>query len=126
MASSSGTGFFRWRGGEDGGADAVRRGRHAANAHTDGILDRVEDRGSGGDHGLLADSFRAERSNRRRIFDENRFHRWHVAGGGNKVVMNIFPPSGKEFLHQRHAQTLRGATFDLSFDERRMYGADPL
>ena len=103
--------------------DAVGRGRHAVNANADRVVNCVEDRRSGRNHRLLADSLGAERSDRRRIFDEDRLDRRHVAGGGNQVVVKVLALAGKEFLHQRHPQALRGTAFDLAFDQRGIDGA---
>ena len=62
----------------------------------------VENRGRGWDHRLLADPFGAEWADGRRIFNENRLDRRHVARGRNQIVMKILAFAGKEFFHQRH------------------------
>ena len=122
MASSSVTFFFR-AGCQNCGADAVGRGRHAMDANADRVLDRVENRRRGRNHRLLADSLGAKRADRRGIFDQDRLDRRHVAGGRNQIVMQILALAGEEFFHQRHPQALRGAAFDLAFDQRWIDGA---
>jgi len=104
-------------------ANAVRRRGHPVDAYADRIVNCVEDRGRRRYHSLLADSFGAERSDRRRVLNKNRFHRRHIAGGGDQVVMKILTLAGKEFLHQRHPQPLRCAAFDLPFNQSWINGA---
>src|SRR6266853_4463040 len=99
------------------GADAVRRCGHAADAYTNRIVNCVENCRSGWDYRLLADPFGAEWANGRRVFDENRLDRRHVARGRNQIVVKVLAFAGKELLHQRHPQALGGAAFDLSFNE---------
>ena len=108
---------------EDGGANAVGRRGQAANAHANRIVNCVQDRGRGWNHRLLADPFGAERPDRRRIFDENRLDRRHVASGRNQIVMKVLAFAGEKLFHQRHAQALGDAAFDLSFNQRRIDGA---
>ena len=105
------------------GANAVGRCGQTVHAHANRIVNGIEDRGRGRNHRLLADPFGAERADRRRIFDEDRFDRRHVAGRGNQIVVKVLAFAGKKFLHQRHPQSLRGAAFDLSFDKRWIDGA---
>src|SRR5258708_37077180 len=54
----------------DGLADSVGSGWNAEDADTGGVVDGVQDCGSGGDYGLLADAFWAERGERGRVLDE--------------------------------------------------------
>ena len=114
---------FRFRRGEDRGAHAVGRGGDSPNAHAGGIVNRVEDCGGGGNQGLLADAFRAVRTDRGWIFDEDGFDRGHIADRGDQIIVEILALAGKEFFHQSHAQALRGAAFDLAFDESGIDGA---
>ena len=114
---------FRFRRGEDGGAHAVGRGGDSPNAHAGGIVNCVQNCGGGGNQGLLADAFRAVRTDRGWIFDEDRFDGGHVADCGDQIVVEIFAFAGKEFFHQGHAQALRDAAFDLAFDESGIDGA---
>src|SRR5277367_2445469 len=118
MASSSATGSSSLVASEDGFAYAIRRGGNPAHAYAGSVVNRIQDRRSSRNHGLLADTFRAEWSDRRRIFNQNRFDWRNVSDRGDQVVMQILALAGKEFLHQRHAEALSHTAFDLSFDQR--------
>src|ERR1700687_4220421 len=82
------------------GAAAVGRRRHAADAYTNRIVNCVENCRSGWDYRLLADPFGAEWANGRRVFDENRFDRWHVASRRNQIIMQVLAFAGEKFFHQ--------------------------
>src|SRR5438270_309423 len=120
MASSSGTGVSAR--GEDGGANPVRSRGHYANANADGVVNRVEDGGRSGDHRLLPDSLSAEGTDGRTLFDQYGFYRRHVACRWNQVVVQILSFAGREFLHERHAQSLRDAAFNLTLNQCRIDG----
>ena len=93
------------------------------NAHANRIMNRIENRRRGRDHRLLADSFRAEGPDRRRIFDQDRLDRRNVARRRNQIVVQILAFAGEEFLHQRHAEALRNSALDLAFNQSRIDGA---
>ena len=46
------------------------------------------------------------------------FDRRHVADGRDQIVVQILGAAGDVFLHQRHADALRDAAFDLALDQR--------
>src|SRR5215471_11565619 len=103
MASSSGKRFVLGASGEDRGADAIGRSRDSVYADADRVVNRVQNRGSGGNHGLFADPFRAEWADRRGIFDQDGLDRRHVSGRRNQVVMEILAFAGEEFFHESMA-----------------------
>ena len=72
------------------GADFVGSGGKLVDAHARRVIKRIQNRGRCGNQGLFANSFGAERADGRRVFDENRFDRWHVANCGNQVIVEIF------------------------------------
>src|SRR5215469_5777204 len=108
--------------GENGSAQAVGSRRNLVNAHAGRIVNGVENRRGCRNYGLLADSFRAERADGRRIFDQDGFDWRNVPGRGDQIVMQVLALSWEEFFHQRHAQSLRNSAFDLAFNERGIDG----
>src|SRR5262245_29217679 len=101
MASSSGTLLLLSPGFENSGTHTIRGSRYTMNSDANGIVDGVEDGGSGWNHSLLADALGAERPDGSGILDQDRFDGRHVAGGGNQVVVQILTLAGKEFFHER-------------------------
>src|SRR6476661_6383596 len=121
MASSSGTLVFHshvsYSSGENCRAKPVGCCWHAAHANANRIVDSVENCGCSRNYGLLADTLGTERANWRRILDQDRFNRRHIANRGNQIVVKVLTLAGKEFFHQRHAQSLGSAALDLPFDQ---------
>src|SRR5436190_5864769 len=117
MASSLPTGISGASRGQNGSTDPIRRCWHFANANANGVVNRVEDGGCRRDHRLLPDSLGAEGTDGRTLFNQYGFYRRHVAYGGNQVVVQILSFAGREFLHERHAESLGGAAFDLAFNQ---------
>src|SRR6201993_1878969 len=103
--------------GADGGAHFVGSGGEFGNADTRCVTQRVQNWRGGGGEGLLTDPFCAKRADGRNLFDENRFDLRNIANGGNQVIVQIFTFARHEFFHQRHAEALRDAAFDLAFDQ---------
>ena len=101
---------------------SVRRRWNARDAGAGRVMDGVEDCGRSRDQSLLADPFCAKGSDGRRLLDENAFHRRHVADGGNQIVVQVLAFAGNKLFHQRHAEALRRAAFDLSLNQRRIDG----
>src|SRR5579871_505626 len=99
-------------------AHAVRRRRNLADAHSHRVVDRIQNCRRSWNYRLLSNSLGAKRSNRRWLFDQNRFDLRHVSGRWNQVIMQILSLAGKEFFHQRHAEPLRDPAFNLSLDQR--------
>src|SRR5581483_6738000 len=102
---------------ENGRSYATRSRRSLVNANTSSIMNRIQNRRSRGDDCLLANSFGAEGTDRRRIFDQDRLNWGNVTRGRNQIVMKIFALPRKKFFHQRHAQSLRNAALDLTFNQ---------
>src|SRR4030088_1996586 len=123
MASSSGTRISGTASGENCGANPIGSCRHFANANAYGIVNRVEDGRRGRDHRLLTDSFGAEGTDGRTLLDQYGFYRRHVSRGWNQVVVQILAFAGCELFHERHAQSLRDATFDLTLNQRGIDGS---
>src|SRR5689334_11818461 len=108
---------------ENRAANTIWRGGNSVHPNTGGVMESIQDGGSGGNDGLLTDALSAERAYRRGVFDENGFDGRDVAGGRDEVVMQVFALPGKKFFHERHANALRHTAFDLAFDERGIDGA---
>ena len=72
---------------------------------------------------LLADALGAEGADGRGAFDEDGLDGRHVADGGDEIVVQVLAASGRELLHQRHADALGDAALDLAFDQDRIDGA---
>src|SRR6476646_3338001 len=97
----------------EGLADAVGSCGNSSHAYTSRVMDRIENCWRGRNYGLFANSFRPKRSQGRWILDQNRFNWRHITHRWNQVVVQILAFARKEFFHERHAETLRHATFDL-------------
>src|SRR6266849_7772317 len=109
--------------GLDGGAHFIGSGGKLEDADADRVVERVHDGGSRGNQCLFADAFCPVGANRRRIFDQDGFNGWHVANGGDEIVVQIFSAAGEKFFHECHAEALGHAAFDLPFDESGIDGA---
>ena len=107
---------------QDRRTQAIRRRWNARDAGAGRVMDGVEDCGRGRYQSLLADPLGAKGSDGSRLLDENAFHRRHVADGGNEIVVQVLAFAGNKLFHQRHAEALRRAAFDLSLDQRRIDG----
>ena len=97
-----------------------RRRRHLRHQHAGRVADGVEDRRRGRDQHMFAEPLRAERPFRVRHFDQDRFHRRHVADRRDQIVVQILGAAGDVFFHQRHADALRDAALDLALDQQRV------
>src|SRR5258707_2240839 len=122
MASSSPTRVSEGTRGQNGGTNPIRGCGDFANANADGVVNRVEDGGRSRDHRLLPDSLGAEGTDGRTLFNQYGFYRRHVARRGNQVVVQILPFAGRELFHERHAQSLCGAAFDLTLNQSGIDG----
>src|SRR5579883_203948 len=123
MASPSGTLSPSLSGLEDRGAHTVRRRRYAPNADANRIVNRVQDRGSRRNDGLLADSFRPEWADGRRVLDQDGLNRRQVSDRRNQIVVEVLPLAGEELFHQRLTEALRRAALDLAFNQRGINGS---
>ena len=44
----------------------------------------------------------------------------HVADGRDQIIVQVLAAAGMKLLHQREAEPLRDAAFDLAFHQRRV------
>jgi hypothetical protein len=87
------------------------------------MMDGVQNRRRGWDHGLLTNAFRPERPYWRGIFDQDAFNRRHIPDRRYQVVVQVFTFAGEKFFHNRHAEALRHTAFDLPLNERGINGS---
>ena len=109
--------------GADGGADDVGEGGEAGDLGAGGVADGGEDGGGGGDEDVLAEALGAEGAFGVGFLDEDRGDLGDVADGGDEVVVQVLGAAGEVFLHQREADALGDAAFDLAFGEGGVDGA---
>src|SRR5215470_2194553 len=102
---------------DDRGSYAVWSGGNFLQANAEAIMKCVQDCRRGWNNRLFSNSLRSEGARGRRIFDQDRLHRRHVARGWDQVVVKIFALSGKKFFHERHSQSLGDAAFNLTFNQ---------
>ena len=108
----------------EGAKDLVRRDRKLADAHPDGVVDRVRDRGRGRNDAELADALRAVRTAGVALLDQDRPDAREVGGPRQRVIEvgGVHQPSllVDELLAERGAETHRDAADDLALDHGRV------
>ena len=101
---------------QEGFAQPVRRHRQLRHAHARGVPYRIENGRRRGNQRRLAHPFGAIRAQRFGIFDQMRGDGWHIADGGNQIIMKVVGTARDILFHQRHAQALRDAAVNLAFN----------
>lgn len=104
--------------------DLVGRDRELADAHADRVVDRVRDRGRGGDDAELADALRTVRAAGIALLDEDGPYARKVGGPGQRVVeiRGVHRPSAfvDELFAEHRTETHGDAADDLAFDHGRV------
>ena len=83
-------------------------------------MDRAQDGRRRRHQAGLADTLGARGAERLAILDQDAFDLGHVADGGNEIVVQVLGAAREIFLHQRQAQPLGDAAFDLALDQGRV------
>ena len=98
----------------------MRQHRHAIHAHAGRVMDGAQDRRRRRHQAGLADALGARRPERLAVLDQDALDLGHVADGRDQIVVQVLGAAGQVFLHQRQAEPLRDAAFDLAFDQGRI------